>query len=133
MIKGGEHMGLFKKKQSDIQADPLTDENDPQEQMDIDLDEVMKKYDRESNVRIWEGIPKYIVTGIVTLFSLYCIITTLFGKGLRRTTHYVPCIRPYHRLYQLSCQEGTAESQLYSMVRHSYNDRRIVRLSLFPL
>ena len=76
-------MGLFKKKQSDIQADPLTDENDPQEQMDIDLDEVMKKYDRESNVRIWEGIPKYIVTGIVTLFSLYCIITTLFGKGLR--------------------------------------------------
>ena len=52
MIKGGEHMGLFKKKQSDIQADPLADENASQEQMDIDLDEVMKKYDRESNVRM---------------------------------------------------------------------------------
>ena len=59
-------MGLFKKKQSDIQADPLTDENASQEQMDIDLDEVMKKYDRESNVRIWEGIPKYVVTCIAT-------------------------------------------------------------------
>ncbi len=55
-------MGLFKKKQSDIKADPLTDEHASQEQMDIDLDEVMKKYDRESNVRIWEGIPKYVVT-----------------------------------------------------------------------
>ena len=76
-------MGLFKKKQSDIKADPLTDENASQEQMDIDLDEVMKKYDRESNVRIWEGIPKYVVTAIATLFSLYCIIITLFGKGLR--------------------------------------------------
>ena len=76
-------MGLFKKKQSDVQADPLTDENASQEQTDIDLDEVMKKYDRESNVRIWEGIPKYVVTGIVTLFSIYCILTTLFGKGLR--------------------------------------------------
>ena len=76
-------MGLFKKKQSDIQADPLTDENASQEQMDIDLDEVMKKYDRESNVRIWEGIPKYVVTFIATLFSLYCIVITLFGKGLR--------------------------------------------------
>ena len=76
-------MGLFKKKQSDIQPDPLTDENASQEQMDIDLDEVMKKYDRESNVRIWEGIPKYVVTCIATLFSLYCIVITLFGKGLR--------------------------------------------------
>ena len=83
MVKGGEHMGLFKKKQSDIKADPLTDEHASQEQMDIDLDEVMKKYDRESNVRIWEGIPKYVVTGIATLFSLYCIVITLFGKGLR--------------------------------------------------
>ena len=25
---------------------------------EADLDEVMKKYDRESNTRVWEGIPK---------------------------------------------------------------------------
>lgn len=76
-------MGLFKKKQTELQPDAQADENVSQESADIDLDEVMKKYDRESNVRIWEGIPKYIVTGIITLFSLYCIVTTLFGKGLR--------------------------------------------------
>ena len=34
-----------------------------------DVDEVMKKYDRESNTRIWEGTPKLIVKTIMVLFS----------------------------------------------------------------
>ncbi len=48
-----------------------------------DVEEVMKKYDRESNVRIWEGKPKLIIRWLIVLFSVYCILFTLFGKGLR--------------------------------------------------
>ena len=36
-----------------------------------DVDEIMKKYDRESNVRIWEGVPKYVVSGLLIAFSLF--------------------------------------------------------------
>ena len=43
-----------------------------------DVDEVMKKYDRESNTRIWEGTPKIIVKTLMILFSVYSIAVTLF-------------------------------------------------------
>ena len=46
-----------------------------------DFDEVMKKYDRESNTRIWTGLPKTIITGVMSLFSLYCIWSTLFSTA----------------------------------------------------
>lgn len=49
------------------------------EEVATNLDEVMKKYDRESNVRIWEGIPKKIVMGIQVFFSLFCLYVTLFA------------------------------------------------------
>lgn len=48
------------------------------ENEDISVDDVMKKYDRESNTRIWEGTPKYIVMAIMALFSVFCIVMTLF-------------------------------------------------------
>ena len=35
----------------------------------MDLDSVMKKYDRESNVRIWEGKPRIAVNVILAIFS----------------------------------------------------------------
>ena len=44
-----------------------------------DVDEVMKKYDRESNVRIWEGVPQKIIRYICAAFSVYCIWVTLFS------------------------------------------------------
>ena len=47
-----------------------------------DVDEVMKKYDRESNTRVYEGWPKLVVKIIMALFSVYCIYATLFIKGL---------------------------------------------------
>ena len=47
-----------------------------------DVDEVMKKYDRESNTRVYEGWPKLVVKIIMALFSVYCIYATLFVKGL---------------------------------------------------
>lgn len=48
----------------------------------MDLDSVMKKYDRESNVRIWEGGSKIVVTCILAAFSLFCVYVTLFASWL---------------------------------------------------
>ena len=50
-------MSLFKKK------------NKAEEPMD--LDSVMKKYDQESNVRIWEGTPRIVVNVILATFALF--------------------------------------------------------------
>ena len=46
------------------------------------MDEVMKKYDRESNTRVWEGRPKWVVYGIMAAFSLFVIYVTLFASWL---------------------------------------------------
>ena len=62
-------MALFKKKTPEVQ-EPM------------DLDAVMKKYDRESNTRIWEGVPKLLVTCVLALFSIFCIYVTLFATWL---------------------------------------------------
>ncbi len=60
----------------------------------VDIDEVMKKYDRESNTRIWEGTPKWVVTSVLALFSLFCIYVTLFATWLEeiRLTSFVALI-----------------------------------------
>ena len=59
-----------------------------------DVDEVMKKYDRESNTRVWEGKPRLVVKAIMALFSVYCIYVTLFVSGLLevRLTMFLGCI-----------------------------------------
>ncbi len=44
-----------------------------------DVEAVMKKYDRESNTRIWEGVPRQIMRYLAAAFSLYCIYVTLFS------------------------------------------------------
>ena len=62
---------FFSKKKVETQA------NAP-----LDLDEVMKKYDRESNVRVWEGVPKILVNIVLASFALFCIYVTLFTSWL---------------------------------------------------
>ena len=42
-----------------------------------DMEAVMRKYDRESATRIWEGRPKILVSVVMALFSVYCIWLTL--------------------------------------------------------
>jgi len=60
----------------------------------MDLDEVMKKYDRESNTRVWEGTPKIIVNSVLAAFALFCIYVTLFTSWLEeiRLTSFMACI-----------------------------------------
>ena len=44
-----------------------------------EVDEIMKNYDPESNVRVWQGVPSYIVKCILAAFSIYTIYVTLFA------------------------------------------------------
>lgn len=75
-------MTLFKKKRQTEVVEPM------------DLDAVMKKYDQESNVRIWEGTPKVLVSTVLVIFSLFCIYVTLFATWLEelRLTTFVAFI-----------------------------------------
>ena len=73
-----------------VQAEhaPETPEYDPMvEQVghEADVDEVMRKYDRESRTRAWEGVPRKIIAVMLAVFSVYCIIMTLFVTALPET------------------------------------------------
>ena len=63
---------------------PDTPEIDTSVGTAADLENVMKKFDRESNVRIWQGTPKIIVGSILAAFSLSCIYVTLFANFLEQ-------------------------------------------------
>lgn len=63
-------MAFFRKKTVESEAEPMS------------VDSVMKKYDRESNTRVWEGVPKIIVNCILASFSVFCIYVTLFATWL---------------------------------------------------
>ena len=75
-------MALFKKKAAPVMEEPM------------DLDAVMKKYDRESNVRVWEGTPRLVVNLLLACFSLFVLYVTLFTSWLEETrlTSFMACI-----------------------------------------
>ena len=52
----------------------------PKTEEPMDLESVMKKFDRESNTRVWEGVPKIFVNCLLAIFSLFCIYVTFFSK-----------------------------------------------------
>ena len=62
-------------------ADPVETEVEVDVGTAADVEEIMRKYDRESNTRLWEGTPAIIVKAITALFSLYCIFSTLFSTA----------------------------------------------------
>ena len=41
---------------------------------EADVQAVMEKYDRESNVRLWDGIPKTVVRYMLVAFAVYSIL-----------------------------------------------------------
>lgn len=60
--------------------DAFVDEKD--NSIHEDIDTVMRKYDRESNTRVWVGKPKTVISVILAAFSLWCIYVTLFATFL---------------------------------------------------
>ena len=72
-------MSLWKK-----QADPtppVPPDNPAETGSAADVEEMMKRYDRESNTREWEGVPKWIVRFVMVLFSLVCLYLTLINRS----------------------------------------------------
>ena len=59
-----------------------------------DADALMRKFDRESNTRIWEGTPKLVVDVVLAAFALYAMYCSLFAVMLDevRLTSFVGCI-----------------------------------------
>ena len=82
-------MSLHKKKVDTAPATQTGGANDA-----ADLDAVMRKYDRESATRIWEGTPKLIVRIIMAVFAVFCIAMTLFSRAMPeiRLTIFMGCI-----------------------------------------
>ncbi len=65
-----------------MSEEKINDFNDGLETVSAaDVEEVMKKYDKESNTRIWTGKAQKAVQCIMALFSLYCIYSTLFSTA----------------------------------------------------
>ena len=78
-------MSLFKKKKEELADVPVTDVELSADAVDTeaDVDAVMRKYDRESATRIWEGKPKMVIRSLMALFSVYCIYMTLFSTAIQ--------------------------------------------------
>lgn len=64
-------MSLFKKKNVPVQEPEAGD-----------LEAIMRKYDKESNTRIWQGIPDIVIKIFMAAFSVYCICMTLFSTAM---------------------------------------------------
>ena len=45
-----------------------------------DVDAIMKKYDRESNTRVWEGTPRKILRVLTALFGIFLIVMNMWIK-----------------------------------------------------
>ena len=75
---------MRKKKPEIIPETPEEVTADGAENIQADVDSIMRKYDRESNTRIWTGWPKKVVGIILALFSMYCIYVTLFANFLEQ-------------------------------------------------
>ena len=71
-------MSIFKKNSEGSAAEAQA-EAQREEGSALDAETLMRKFDKESNTRIWEGTPAIIVRIIVVAFSLYCIWSTLFS------------------------------------------------------
>ena len=71
-------MALFKKDKAEPVQPAQTEGHDTSVGTAADVEAVMKKYDRESNTRVWEGTPKLVIRWLMVFFSVYCIIDTVF-------------------------------------------------------
>ncbi len=74
MSKNNKKTDSFKEPNNQIPAsDPGLDVGTQAE-----VDEIMKKYDRESNTRPWEGVPGIVIKVLLASFSLFMIYMNLF-------------------------------------------------------
>ena len=88
---------VFKKSKTSPETEALKEELAQEiESVDVetDVEAVMRKYDRESNTRVWEGAPRAVISAIMALFSIYCIGMTLLSTELPETklARFLACV-----------------------------------------
>ena len=88
---------VFKKSKKSPETEALKEELAQEiESVDVetDVEAVMRKYDRESNTRVWEGAPRAVISAIMALFSIYCIGMTLLSTELPETklARFLACL-----------------------------------------
>ena len=88
---------VFKKSKKSPETEALKEELAQDiESVDVetDVEAVMRKYDRESNTRVWEGAPRAVISAIMALFSIYCIGMTLLSTELPETklARFLACV-----------------------------------------
>ncbi|MBQ7544110.1 MAG: TRAP transporter fused permease subunit [Synergistaceae bacterium] len=113
-------------------------------QMEANVDAVMKKYDRESNVRHWYGTPAVIVRWLSALFSVYCIYVTLFSTAMPEVRlnvflglililgylHY-PIRKTHHRVNHIPIYDVIIMlAGVIPFFYFAYNAESIIRLAL---
>ena len=53
----------------------------PAQEQELSADDIMRQYDKESAVRIWTGLPARVIHYVMSVFSVYCIWSTLFSTA----------------------------------------------------
>ena len=79
-----------KANKAKAEAKAAAEQADPE----ANVDEIMRKYDRESATRIWVGKPKVFIGILMAAFSVYCIFMTLFSTELPETklARFLACV-----------------------------------------
>ena len=77
-------LALFKKKTQAPAEDQVLDagiaEGASQEDIDAQVQSIMEKYDRESNVRLYQGLPRKLVRYLCAAFSVYAMYISLVAQ-----------------------------------------------------
>ena len=82
-------------KKASVQAEEMLDQETGSQ---ADVDAIMKKYDRESNTRIWEGTPKLIIRYTFAAFMVFMIFMNLYPTGwssIIRGAIFLGCLVPF--------------------------------------
>ena len=81
---------------SESKSSQVINENITTESQDVaaDVEAIMKKYDRESNVRFYEGVPRVVLRYLLALFTLYCVYINIFANWETRIERasFVGCV-----------------------------------------
>ena len=115
-------MSIFKKKEKVVEPDITASASGNEE---VDAEAIMRKYDKESNTRIWEGAPKIVITGVMVAFSVYCLCMTLFSLEQAETRlARFRCWHYYHRLFDVPSKQDRCPCKPHPLVRHCVNGGR---------
>jgi len=98
-----------------------------------DVEAIMKKYDRESNTRIWEGTPKQVIRFLLAAFSVLMLYMNLFANWDERVRRslFVGCNYPF--IPGISDEKGKLKKEFRSDLRYYPYGTRSRCLLLFRI